>query len=760
MREVVLPEAAPVIGRKLGHYLIREKLGTGGMGEVYLAEDTKLSRNVALKVLPPELASNPDRRERFHREAKAVAALNHPYIVTLHSVEEAEGVLFLTLELVDGETLREKIDRGPLVVEQVFEIGAQIGEGLSKAHAAGILHRDLKPHNVMITADGRAKLLDFGLAKFLAPGSTDPDAATMARETSPGMTLGTAGYMAPEQALGKEVDARADLFALGVVLYEMATGRSPFRGETLAAFFDSLLHDAPPSPLTVNPDLPRDLVRIIERALEKEPSRRYASAVELVADLKGLAAEKPGRAKRFSIAVLPFSDLSPERDQDYFCQGLAEELINTLAAVRGLRVLARTSAFAIQGQGLDVREIGRRLRVDTVLEGSVRKSGTRLRITTQLVDAAEGYQLWSKKFDRDLDDVFSVQDEIAETVAAELQSELGFAKERSDARRASNLEAYDAYLRGLFAMNRWTEDWVERAMRSFEEAVRKDPGYALAHAAIAECLVWFYSGIGIRSALSTIPRAREAAAKALALGPELPEPHKVLGLIAMSHDWDRKAAESSFARALELNPSSADARVWNAWRLSLLEGTYQEALSELRLAEELDPLDLKIKTQVGYVYYFLRELDRAEAQFEKVLLIDPHFAFGHYGLGDVQAQQGRYDEALSHLEESVRLGGTSVNHLAILSYVNGLAGRNGEARRLLGEIRSRADRGYASPIWSALAHLGLREVDAAFEWLDRAYEERDGSLILVTASPEFDPLRSDPRFRALLERMGLGHRAA
>ena len=760
MREVVVPPDPLVIGRKLGHYLIREKLGTGGMGEVYLAEDTKLARNVALKVLPSELASNPDRRERFHREAKAVAALNHPYIVTLHSVEEAEGVLFLTLELVEGETLREKIDRGPLPVEHVFEIGAQIGEGLSKAHAAGILHRDLKPHNIMVTIDGRVKLLDFGLAKFLAPRATDPDAATMARETSPGMTLGTAGYMAPEQALGKEVDARADLFALGVVLYEMATGKSPFRGETLAAFFDSLLHDLPPSLSTVNPDLPRDLIRVVERAMEKEPKRRYASAGELVSDLRGIAAEKPGRAKRFSIAVLAFSDLSPERDQDYFCQGLAEELINTLAAVRGLRVLARTSAFAIQGQGFDVREIGRRLRVDTVLEGSVRKSGTRLRITTQLVDAAEGYQLWSKKFDRELDDVFAVQDEFAETVASELQSELGLAKERSDARRASNLEAYDAYLRGLFAMNRWTEDWVERAMGSFEQAIAKDPGYALAHAAIAECLVWFYSGIGIRSAVETIPRAREAAAKALALGPELPEPHKVLGLIAMSHDWDRKAAESSFARAIELNPSSADARVWNAWRLSLLEGAYQEALSELRVAEELDPLDLKIKTQVGYVYYFLRELESAEAQFRKVLAIDPHFAFGHYGLGDVNAQQGRYEEALSHLEESVRLGGTSVNHLAILSYVNGLAGRTDEAQRLVLEIRERGSRGYASPIWSALAHLGLREVDAAFEWLDRAFEERDGSLVLVTASPEFDPLRGDPRFGALLERMGLGNRGA
>jgi serine/threonine-protein kinase len=464
---------------------------------------------------------------------------------------------------------------------------------------------------------------------------------------------------------------------------------------------------------------------------------------------------KPEQGRRFSIAVLPFSDLSPERDQDYFCQGLAEELINTLAAIRGLRVLARTSAFAIQGQGLDVREIGRRLRVDTVLEGSVRKSGARLRVTTQLVDAAEGYQLWSKKFDRDLDDVFSVQDEIAETVASELQSELGFARERSDARRASNLEAYDAYLRGLFAMNRWTEDWVERALASFTDAVAKDPGYALAHAAIAECLVWFYSGIGTRSAAETIPRAREAAAKAMALGSDLPEPHKVRGLIAMSHDWDRKAAEESFARAIELNPSSADTRVWNAWRLSLLEGSYHEALAELQVAEELDPLDLKIKTQIGYVYYFLRDPERAEAQFRRVLAIDPHFAFCHYALGDVNAHQGRYEEALAHLEESVRLGGMSVNHLGILSYVNGLAGKAAEAKKLFAELRSRASRGYASPIWTALAHLGLREIDAAFEWLERAFEERDGSLVLLGASPEFDPLRGDPRFGKLLDRMGL-----
>jgi serine/threonine-protein kinase len=760
VREVRLPSVVRVvIGRRLGHYLVQERLGSGGMGEVYLAEDTKLGRQVALKLLPPEMARDERRRERFRREARAVAALRHPNIVTIHSVEEAEGLLFLALELVEGLTLRERIDRGPLSAEEIVDIGTQIGEGLSAAHDAGILHRDLKPLNVMVTGDGRVKLLDFGLAKSLAPRESTPEGMTLTRDTKAGMVLGTPGYMAPEQALGKDVDVRADVFALGVVLYEMATGRSPFRGGTLAAFFDSLLHDPPPSPTTANPALPQGLVRILDKALQKEPDRRYASARELVADLKAIAEGRPAPPKRSSIVVLPFTDLSPQKDQEYFCQGLAEELINTLGALGGLRVVARTSAFAIQALGLDAREIGRRLQVDTVLEGSVRRAGSRLRVTTQLVDASDGYQIWSKRFDRETDDVFAVQDQIAGTVAEELRTEIGAAGEPRAARHASNLQAYDAYLRGLYAMNRWTEDWIDRAIACFEDAIARDPRYALAHAALAECLVWFYSGIGIRPAVATIPRARQAAGRALELEPGLAEGHKVSALIAMSHDWDRSSAERGFARALELNPCSAGVRVWNGWRLSLLEGSHGEALAELRTAERLDPLDLKIKTQIGYVYYFLRDFERAVAQFRSVLAVDPHFAFGHYALGDVHAQQGRYPEAIQSLEESIRLGGTSVNHLAILAHVHGLAGRTDEARSLLLEIQARAAAGQASPIWVALAHLGLGEHDAALEWLERAYGERDGSLILVAASPEFDPLRKDPRFRSLLERMGLGHRA-
>ncbi len=753
-----------MIGKKLGHYLVLERLGAGGMGEVYVAEDERLGRKVALKFLPPETAAEPERRKRFEREAKALASLNHPNIVTIHSVEEQEGLVFLVMERVEGSSLRELLERGPLGIEPLVAIVRQVVEGLGAAHDARVLHRDLKPDNVMVTDDGRVKLLDFGLAKLLLPPGADADAVTMARETSPGMTLGTAGYMAPEQALGRNVDARADLFALGVLVYEMATGKNPFRGDTLAAFFDALLNKPPAPALSLNPALPPDLVRILEKALEKNPARRYQSTRELLADWVRVGAgatspalsSAPPRPKHSSIAVLPFRDLSPDKDQEYFCHGLAEELINVLASDRSLRVLARTSSFSLDTAGLDAREIGERLNVETVLEGSVRKAGTKIRVTVLLSDTTDGYQLWSKRFDRELDDVFAIQDEIAETVVAELQSELGFSKERSDARRASNMEAYDAYLHGLYAMNHWTEDWVERAIACFEDAIEKDSEYALAYAALAECHVWFYSGIGTRRAEETIPKARAAGRRALELAPDLPEVHRVLGLIAMNHDWDRVAAERCFGRALELNPSSADTRLWNAWRLALLERSYDEALDELRRAEALDPLDLRIKTQMGYVHYFLRDFERALVQFQSVLAIDPYFAFAHYGIGDVRAQQGSYADAIAAWEESARLGGRSVNHVGILAYGHGLAGNAAQARKLLDEVMERSRQGQASSLWIAVACLGTGDTDAVFEWLNRAAEERDGSLVLVTASPEFEPLRGDDRFSRLLDRMGLG----
>jgi eukaryotic-like serine/threonine-protein kinase len=749
-----------LIPRTLGKYRVLDRLGRGGMGEVYVAEDTTLGRKVALKVLRPEVAGAPDRRERFQREARAVAALNHPNIVTLYSVEEAEGELFLTMELVQGESLREVLRHGPLPTPRIVALASQVCEGLCVAHTAGILHRDLKPDNLIVGAEDRLKILDFGLAKLLGAGSAvDPEAATL---SSPGMTLGTAGYMAPEQALGKRVDARADIFALGVVLYQMATGRAPFEGATPVAILDHLLNRPPVPPERIHPGVPASLGAVIQKALEKDPARRQGSARELLEDLRGVGAglaSAPAAPARppSSIVVLPFVDLTPAKDQEYFCHGVAEELIHSLARVPGLRVISRTSAFAFQGQAADITEIGRRLHAASALEGSVRKSGSRVRISARLVNTADGFQLWSKRFDRELTDVFAIEDEIAETIVSDLASELAPAPLRRPAPR--NTGAHDAYLRGMYALNKWTEDWVRRAMESFQEATLHDPGFAPAHAALAECHVWLYSGVGSVPARDAVPPARAAVERALQLDPQLAEAHRVRGMIAMNHDWDRATAEAGLRRALELSPSSAEACLWNAWRLALLEARYEEALGDLARAERLGPLDLQVKTQIGYVYYFLHDLDRAVAQFEKILALDPSFAFAHYALGDACAQRGDYARAIREYETSARLGGRSANHVAVLGYAQGRAGNEGAARALLGELTERAAQGHVSSMWMALVHLGLGDRDAVIGWLDRAFEERDGSLVLVTSAIEFDPLRSDPRFAALLGRMGLGHLA-
>jgi serine/threonine protein kinase/tetratricopeptide (TPR) repeat protein len=770
-----------MIGRQLGHYRVLEELGHGGMGIVYAADDIRLDRRVALKVLRPEVADSPDRRARFQREAKAAAALNHPNIVHLYSVDESEGLLFITMELVQGRSLRELLKTsGPLPLSRTLAFASQMAEGLACAHAAGILHRDLKPGNVMVTDNDRVKILDFGLAKIFTPASAwDPEAATMTRErTGSSTTLGTAGYMSPEQALGKPLDPRTDLFALGVVLFEMATGRAPFEGDTPAAIFDQLLNRRPLSPRILNPSLPAFLGVVIDKILEKDPQRRHQSADELLQDLRRVdsagargatAMGTPAEARMpSSIVVLPFMDMSPGKDQEYFCHGVTEEIINTLTRVPGLRVISRTSAFAFQGQNLEVTEIGRRLSVGTALEGSVRKAGDRVRVTAQLVSADDGYQLWSKRFDRELSDVFAIQDEIAATIVDELRSGLGDAlasaeaTARQPARRRAvlDLEAHDAYLKGMYALNRWTDRSMQRAIADFREAIARDPGFAPAYAALAEGHIWLYSGLGILQANDTVPHARWAVEKALELDPTLADAHRVRGLIAMNHDWDRRGAQDGLTRALELGPGSAAAHLWNAWRLALLERQHDQALLELEEAERLDPLDPQLKTQIGYVHHFRHDVDRAIEQFEKVLALEPSFAFAHYALGDACTQKGQYDRAFTEFEKAIELGGRSVNQIGVLGYAHGVAGNRGKARELLQELTERASKGYVSAMWIALVHLGLSDRESLFQCLHRAFEERDGSLILITAAVEFDPVRDDPRFKSLLQRMGLEHLAS
>lgn len=567
--------------------------------------------------------------------------------------------------------------------------------------------------------------------------------------------------MSPEQALGRSLDPRTDLFALGVVLFEMATGTPPFQGDTAAAVFDHLLNRPQPPLLTLKPTLPRSLEVIIDKALEKDPDRRYHSARELLRDLRAVevsdapspppASTSAERSPASSIAVLPFVDMSPEKDQEYFCHGITEEIINALAGVPEMHVISRTSAFAFQGKHLDVTEIGRRLRVTTVLEGSVRKAGDRVRVTAQLVNAEDGYQVWSKRFERQLADVFAIQDEIA----AAILDEFRIHPEMPPQRAPSNMPAHDAYLKGMYALNKWTVDSVQQAIVNFNDALAEDAGFAPAYAALAEAHVWFYSGIGVRPAGETIPRARWAVDRALAIEPNLAHAHKVRGLIAMNHDWDRTGAEQALTRARQLGPGSASAHLWNAWRLALLEKRHDLALIELDKAERLDPLDLQLKVQIGYVHRFRHDPARALAQFEKVVELEPSFAFGHYALGDAYTARAQYDRAIAAFNQAITLGGRSVNHVGVLGYAYGRAGNRDLAHAHLQELSRRAAGGYVSPMWFALIHLGLSDHERVFQWLNRAFAERDGSLILITAAVEFDPLRDDFRFRGLLDRMGL-----
>jgi eukaryotic-like serine/threonine-protein kinase len=776
---------ASFIGSRLGHYLVLEKLGSGGMGDVYVAEDTRLNRRVALKFLRREVGQARDSRTRILREARAAAALNHPNIVHLYSVEEADDHVFITMELVTGHSLRQRLAPGiGLPLARTIAFATQMAEALACAHAAGIVHRDLKPANVMITDDERVKILDFGVAKVLARSSTrnPEDSTTTGDDASVGHAVGTTGYMSPEQALGKSLDERTDLFALGVVVYEMATGRLPFEGDTAAAVFDHLLNRRQPPLLTFNPTLPRSLEIILDKALEKDPDRRYRSADEFLRDLRevpdsvapppdaveqrGARSEprKTSSGKRAtisdqkvssSIAVLPFVDMSPGKDQEYFCHGITEEIITALTSVPGLQVISRTSAFAFQSKDLEVTEIGRRLRVETILEGSVRKSGDRVRVAAQLVNADDGYHIWSKRFDRELSDVFVIQDEIAASILEEFRIHRDT---RASDRTPLNVPAHDAYLRGMYSLNKWTESAVRQAIVDFKHAITEDAAFAPAYAALAEAHVWFYSGLGVLPAHETVPHARRAIDQALALDANLAQAYKVRGLIAMNHDWDRRAAEQSLTRALQLGPGSAAAHLWNAWRLALLEKRHDLALIELEEAERLDPLDLQVKTQIGYVHHFRHDLDRAIAQFERVVALEPSFAFAHYALGDACTQRGEFDRAIAEFNTSIELGGRSVNHVGVLGYAYGRSGNRERAKAHLDELSARASNGHVSPMWFALVDLGLSDREGVFHWLNRALEERDGSLILITAAVEFDPVREDPRFKGLLERMGVADR--
>jgi len=606
-----------MIGKTILHYKILEKLGEGGMGVVYLAEDTKLERKVAIKFLPRHIASNSEERERFKIEAKAAAALNHPNIGTIHAIEESEDQIFIVMELIDGIELKEKIKSSAIKVDEAVNIAVQIAEGLEAAHKKGIVHRDIKSSNIMITDDGKVKIMDFGLAKI--KGGTEV--------TKLGSTMGTVAYMSPEQTKGESVDQRTDIWSLGVVLYEMLTGELPFKGDYEQAKIYSILNEEPNFIAELHGDIQPQLTQIVEKALKKNPKERYQTTKDFIEEIKAFDKSEPsikGKMITSTVAVLPFSNMSNDTEQQYFCDGMAEDIINDLAHLKGLQVVARTSSFAFRDKNLDIREIGRKLGAHSIVEGSVRKAGNRLRITAQLINVADGYHLWSERYNRELEDVFAIQEEISNAIVNALRIELtGEDDKPVEKRYTNNLEAYDLYLKGRYFWNTRQSGGMEKAKQHFEKAVEIDPTYALAYAGLAD----YYNIMGwyeYTPPMECFPKAKQAALKAIEIDDNLAEAHSALAFAKWTFDWDLRSAERGFKHALELNPNFSTAHMWYS-NFLVMTGRTEEGFVEIEKALTIDPLSLNIKACSGGMFYLAGQYDRAVNQCKNTLEMNPNF---------------------------------------------------------------------------------------------------------------------------------------
>jgi serine/threonine protein kinase/tetratricopeptide (TPR) repeat protein len=706
------------VGQTISHYRILDRLGEGGMGVVYKAEDTRLKRVVALKFLPEKLARDAEARARFTHEAQAASSLNHPNICTIHDLDEADGRMFITMACIEGEELTDWIRSDNLDLEEVIEIASQICEGLKEAHEHGVVHRDIKPANIMVTPRGIVKVMDFGIAKL--------SGATVL--TRPGATTGTVAYMSPEQARGERLDHRTDIWSLGVVMYEMVTGRRPFSADYEQGLVRSILYDTPEQMDRLRPGVPTGFERVVSRMLAKNPASRYQTVEHVLADLKRLrdgleptvGSAKGATEPKTSIAVLPFANLSAQPEQEYFCDGITEEIINALARVESLHVVARTSAFAFKGKNEDIREIGRKLNVGTILEGSVRRAGNRLRVTAQLIAVADGCHLWSERYDRDADDVFEVQDEISQAIENTLRVKLlGDARPAESPQRSTDPEAYNLYLRGRFLSAKRTRDGLEKGIACFERAVARDPDYALAYAGLAQA----YTRLVVQWTAApedAFPKAETAALKALSLDGDLAEARAAMGWVEYAYRHNMEAAERQLRRAIELNPNYARAHYLYSSVLSRSPGRRAQAAEEAQRALELDPLSHAIVSWAGRIRELSWDWEGAAELYRRAIEIEPSDLTPRLALADLLAMLGRPDEAIHEIEHALTI---SPNDLwAKLTYGRVLyaARRYDDAIEELRPVAATAPSRYEGHHFLGLACLQKGSFDEALEELHEA----------------------------------------
>ncbi len=776
-----------MIGQTISHYKILEKLGEGGMGVVYKAHDTKLDRDVALKFLPPNLTASSEELTRFEQEARAISALNHPNIATIHDVDEFNGQRYLVLEYIPGGTLKSKLKQlksedEEFSISEVLEYGIQMAEALAHAHRHQIIHRDVKTDNMMLTEEGKVKLTDFGLAKLRGD----------IHLTKTGSTVGTAAYMSPEQIRGEEVDQRSDIFSFGIVLYEIVTSHLPFRGEFEAALSYSILNENPPSIKSLRQNIPQALEQIINRCLEKDKTKRYQNVDEIVKELKNVERDlsrSPRRsedrstkklwivaatviilvalniylfyhkfdstsANRRSIAVLPFKNMSDSKEDEYFADGLTEDIITQLSKISGIdKVIARTSVMQYKGINKSIRDVGKELNVATILEGSVRRAGNQIRIVAQLIDVNSEGHIWADTYDKELTQVFAIQSDVAQQIAAVLRAKLSPSeKGRIEKKQTENTEAYQLYLKGRFYWNKRRLDDINTSIDCFKQAIDKDPDYALAYAGLASAYVVMPS-YGL-SPGEMYTNARNTAMKALEIDSTLAEAHTVLGEIAQDRYYDWEGAEKHFRRAIELDPGYPTAHQWYSILLYNL-GRFNEALSEAKRAQELDPLSLVINLNLGDVLYIMRRYDKAIEQYKNTIALDETFPWAHSGLGNIYEVQGKFNEAIAEYDKAKTLGGGIPYALAPQGWIYAKAGRKADALHVLKELLLIDQQGINISYGIAFLYYELGEKDKAFKWLDKSYQNREVWLLLLGVDPLLDDIRSDPRGIALLKKMGL-----